>query len=54
MKQKRTGNAQVHLDDELRSALRAAAVSEERTQAAIIRRALRKYLGLKITEDKRG
>ena len=50
MKKKRTGNVQVHLDDELGGALRDAAAREERTQAAIIRRALRKYLGLKPTE----
>ena len=48
MKKKRTGMVQVHLCDELGPALRDAAVREDRSQSAIIRRALRKYLGLKV------
>ena len=50
MKRKREGCVQVHMDDELRAALREAVEREERTQSAIIRRAIRKYLGLKVTE----
>ena len=48
MRIKRTGMVQVHLDDELGSALRDAAGREDRSQSAIIRRALRQYLGLKV------
>lgn len=46
MRMKREGCVQVRLDDDLRAPLREAAEREERTQSAIIRRALRKYLGL--------
>lgn len=48
MRRKREGCVQVHLDDDLRAALREAAEREDRSQSAIIRRAIRKYLGLKL------
>jgi predicted transcriptional regulator len=48
MKTKREGFAQVRLNDELRAALREAAEREDRSQAAIIRRAIRQYLGIQL------
>lgn len=48
MKRKREGCVQVVLEDDIRIALREAADREERSQSAIIRRALRKYLGMKV------
>jgi len=47
MKKKREGMVQVFLEPELRAALHERAEAEERTLSAVIRRAIRQYLGIK-------